>query len=188
MMSIRLIELHRVLKSSGSIYLHCDPTASHYLKIIMDAIFSPRNFRNEIIWRRTNSHNKTTRQFGPIHDILLFCSKSDDFIFHPGTRPYFKNYIESRFKYSDYRGIYQLNYLTGPEVRTGESGLPWRGFNPTAIQELLDKRRPLFPSIPDTYQKAEREKKRISNKGRDSRLDAFETEYFFDTIESFFVV
>src|SRR5438477_4046917 len=65
MMAPRLTELHRVLKLTGSIYLHCDPTASHYLKLLMDAAFGPRNFRSEIIWRRSSGHNKLTRQYGP---------------------------------------------------------------------------------------------------------------------------
>ena len=131
MMAPRLIELRRVMKPTASIYLHCDPAASHYLKMLLDAIFGPENFRSEIIWRRTNSHNKTTKQYGPIHDVILFYSKTDDFIFNPGLRPYSKAYIEDRFKYNDSRGRYQLNYLTGPGVRHGESGLEWRGFNPT---------------------------------------------------------
>src|SRR5438552_2699426 len=59
MMAARLIELHRVLKPSGSLYLHCDPTASHYLKLILDTIFNPQNFRNEIIWKRTSAHSDT---------------------------------------------------------------------------------------------------------------------------------
>lgn len=80
MMTVRLIELHRVLKPTGSIYLHCDPTASHYLKIIMDTIFGPRSFRNEIVWRRYGAHNDVgqgSRHFGRVHDILLFYTKSD---------------------------------------------------------------------------------------------------------------
>lgn len=78
MMAPRLVQLQRVLKDSGSLYLHCDPTASHYLKILMDGIFGPANFRNEIIWRRTRGHNdaKLTR-FGAVHDVLLFYSKTD---------------------------------------------------------------------------------------------------------------
>jgi site-specific DNA-methyltransferase (adenine-specific) len=100
MMAPRLAELHRVLKPTGSLYLHCDPTASHYLKLVLDAVFEPTNFRNEIIWRRTNSHNKTTRQYGPIHDTLLFYSKSDMFTFHPGCRPYSRAYIEDRLNMS----------------------------------------------------------------------------------------
>src|SRR5207302_6041398 len=76
MMAPRLVQLHRVLKPTGSLYLHCDPTASHYLKLLLDAIFGPRNFRNEIIWRRSNAHNKLSRQYGPIHDTLLFYARS----------------------------------------------------------------------------------------------------------------
>src|SRR5689334_23272549 len=76
MMAVRLIELHRVLKPTGSLYLHCDPVASHYLKILLDAVFGPKNFRSEIIWRRSAAHNKLSRQFGPIHDTILVFAKS----------------------------------------------------------------------------------------------------------------
>jgi DNA modification methylase len=131
MMAPRLVELHRVLKPTGSLYLHCDPTASHYLKMVLDGVFGPTNFRSEIIWKRKSSHNKLTQQYGPIHDTILFYSMSDDFVFHPSTRPYTRGYIEERFKHQDKRGIYQTNYLTGPGTRKGESGDAWRGFNPT---------------------------------------------------------
>ena len=66
MMAVRLVELHRVLKDTGSLYLHCDPTASHYLKLVLDAVFGVENFRNEIVWRRSASHNSATKQFGPV--------------------------------------------------------------------------------------------------------------------------
>ena len=75
MMAPRLKELHRVLKPTGSIYLHCDPTASHYLKILLDAVFSVRNHRNEIVWRRT-AGRKSGKQYGRVHDVLLFYAKS----------------------------------------------------------------------------------------------------------------
>jgi adenine specific DNA methylase Mod len=77
MMAPRLVELQRVLKPTGSIYLHCDPTASHYLKLLMDAIFGPMCFKNEIIWQRTNAHN-SAGQYGRIHDTLLFYVKSEE--------------------------------------------------------------------------------------------------------------
>src|SRR6266436_1964406 len=70
MMAIRLLELHRVLKPIGSLYLHCDPTASHYLKMLMDAVFGPANFRNEIIWKRTTAHS-SAKKYAPIHDTIL---------------------------------------------------------------------------------------------------------------------
>jgi adenine specific DNA methylase Mod len=76
MMAPRLVELRRVLKSTGSIYLHCDRTASHYLKLLMDAVFGPTNFRNEIIWKRSHAH-KSAKRYGPIHDVLLFYTNSD---------------------------------------------------------------------------------------------------------------
>ena len=83
MMAVRLLELHRVLRPTGSIYLHCDPTASHYLKILIDAIFGATNFRNEIIWRRTRAHNdaKLTR-FGAVHDVIFYYSKSENRVFN----------------------------------------------------------------------------------------------------------
>ena len=128
----RLLECKRVLKNTGSIYLHCDPTMSHYLKSILDGIFGAENFRSEIIWRRTNAHNKTSKQYGPIHETIFFYSVSDSFTFHPGRVPYSKAYIESRFKYTDKRGRYQTNYLTGSGKRGGHSGKEWRGFNPSS--------------------------------------------------------
>jgi adenine specific DNA methylase Mod len=131
MMTIRLIELRRTLKPAGSLYLHCDPVASHYLKIIMDAIFGHEHFRNEIIWRRAAAHNKLSRQYGPIHDVILFYSRTRDMLFHPGRTPYTRHYIEDQFRNSDERGNYRLNELTGSGTRTGESGRPWRGYNPT---------------------------------------------------------
>ena len=78
MMAPRLIELHRVLKPTGSIYLHCDPTASHYLKMLMDSIFSPRNFRNEIVWERTAAKGNVSRRLPRDHDIILSYQMSDD--------------------------------------------------------------------------------------------------------------
>ena len=131
MMAVRLIELHRVLKPTGSLYLHCDPTASHYLKLLLDGVFGVDNYRNEIIWRRTNAHNKLSRQFGPIHDTILFYTKSTHFTFQPGRSPYAKSYISQSFPSSDERGRYQSNVLTGAGTRTGDSGKPWRGYDPT---------------------------------------------------------
>ena len=149
MMAPRLIELRRALKETGSIYLHCDPTASHYIKVLMDGIFGHKNFRSEIIWRRTNAHNKITRQYGPIHDTILFYSVSDKFTFHPGRTPYSKAYIEDRFKHEDHRGRYQTNYLTGPGIRRGASGKPWGDFDPTSAGRHWAIPRSLRPYLPD---------------------------------------
>jgi adenine-specific DNA-methyltransferase len=127
----RLCLMRELLSDRGSIYIHLDSHVCHYVKLILDQIFSPAMFRSEIIWRRSNSHNKTTDQYGPIHDVIFLYSKTENFIFHPGKRPFSKGYIETRFKYHDKRGIYQPNYLTGPGTRRGDSGKPWRGFDPT---------------------------------------------------------
>ena len=75
MMAIRLVELHRILRPTGSIYLHCDPTAGDYLKVLMDSVFGPKNFRNQIVWKRSHPHGNVTRKFGAIHDLILFYSK-----------------------------------------------------------------------------------------------------------------
>jgi adenine specific DNA methylase Mod len=102
MMAQRMSELHRVLKHTDSIYLHCDPTASHYLKLLMDAVFGFSNYRTEIIWKRSSAHSDITqgrRQHGHIHDILLFYTKSDNWTWSPQYLPYDDSYIESFYKY-----------------------------------------------------------------------------------------
>ncbi len=130
MMAVRLVELRRVLSPTGSLYLHCDPTASHYLKILMDSIFGPKNFRNELIWKRTFAHGGS-RRFGPVHDTILFYSKSDSYIWNNIKQPYGQSYLESKYRFSDDKGRYRLIVLTGAGVRHGDSGKPWRGYDPT---------------------------------------------------------
>lgn len=130
MMAVRLLELHRVLKPTGSLYLHCDPTASHYLKILLDSIFGAESFLNEIIWRRTGSHN-SARRYGPIHDTILFYGKTKKYVWNKVYRPYLKGHVETYFKKMDDRGRYWSNTLTGAGTRNGESGMAWKGFNPT---------------------------------------------------------
>ena len=131
-MGERLVEMRRLLKRTASLYLHCDPTASHYLKALSDSVFGTSNFRNEIIWRRTGSHNKSKR-FGPIHDVILFYSRDDDFYFKRTFSPYLDGHVGSYFKKSDKRGRYWTNSLTGAGTRKGASGKPWRGYDPTAV-------------------------------------------------------
>jgi site-specific DNA-methyltransferase (adenine-specific) len=133
MIAQRMVELHRVLKPTGSIYLHCDPTASHYLKLLMDAVFGPQNFRNEVVWKRTYAHG-SSRRYGPVHDIMLFYSRSGiykwaDFKVAPDPK-----YVGQHFTYEDSAGRkFQPISLTGAGVRHGESGKPWRGIDPTAV-------------------------------------------------------
>jgi len=102
MMTARLIELHRVLKPTGSLYLHCDPTASHYLKIVLDAIFSAECFRNEIIWKRTSAHNDPAR-YGANIDVLLFYSKSKSWKWNQLYLPHPEEY-RARFRNKDADG------------------------------------------------------------------------------------
>ena len=97
MMTARLIELHRVLKPIGSLYLHCDPTASHYLKLVLDQIFGPANFRSEITWKRFSSHGNVYRSYGRVHDILFFYTKSDKWTWNQTYRPLSEKYIGSFF-------------------------------------------------------------------------------------------
>ena len=96
MMAVRLLEMRRVLKPTGSIYLHCDPTASHYLKLLMDAVFGQGQFRNEISWKRFNFHADAKR-FGKVSDTILFYSKTNAYIFNRQRVPFSKEYIASKF-------------------------------------------------------------------------------------------
>ena len=130
MMAVRLLEMRRVLKNTGSIYLHCDPTAGHYLKSLMGSLVEMGNFRNQIIWHRSGSHNFAKR-FGPIHDVILFYSKSDEYEHKSVFTPYLKGHVETFFKRKDENGHYWTNSIHGSGTRQGESGQPWRCFDPT---------------------------------------------------------
>ncbi len=132
MMAQRMIELHRVLKPTGSIYLHCDPTASHYLKLLLDAVFGPEKFRNEITWKRTSAHNSAGR-YGPNQDTILFYSKSPTYTWNQVYQKYDESYVERYYRHVDENGRYRLSDLTGAGVRHGDSGEPWRGVNPTEV-------------------------------------------------------
>lgn len=130
-MAVRLLELRRVLRPTGSIYLHCDPTMSHSLKLVMDAVFGPRNFLNEIVWKRTSSHNNA-RRWGPIHDVIFLYANGPDYIWNKIYQDYDQEYIDRFYRHHDERGRYRLSDLTGAgTVRNGDSGKSWRGFDPT---------------------------------------------------------
>jgi len=135
MMAPRLIECRRVLKPTGSMYLHCDPTASHYLKLLMDAVFGLANFRNEIIWKRKAGRGETNNRairFGVSHDILLFYARSKDGVFNRQVRPNNPDYIESKFTHDDGDGrLYQLDNLTSPSPRPNLR-YEYKGFQPPA--------------------------------------------------------
>jgi DNA modification methylase len=127
MMAPRLVEMRRVLASHGSLYLHCDPAASHYLKALLDAVFGPSNFRNEIVWKRTHAHSGS-RRFGPIHDTILFYSKSNGYCWNRGYAAYPEEYLDRYYTHEDDRGRYQLITCTAPGDRDGtRAHYAWHG-------------------------------------------------------------
>jgi len=143
MMCPRLIELRRVMKPTASIYLHCDPTASHYLKMLMDAVFGPQQFRNEIIWQRTSSHSDS-RKWGSVHDTLLFYSTSDQFTWNQVFMQHDPSYVEKFYRHKDERGTYRLDHI----IRSASMGprpnlcYEYKGYKPEwgwrMVQEKLE--------------------------------------------------
>ena len=130
MMAVRLLEMRRILKSTGSIYLHCDGTASHYLKALMDAVFGRRNFRNEITWKRTSSHNDAQRNYSSIRDNLLFYTKSDQFTFQTQHTPYSEAYIANYYRYVDENNRrYAADNLRSPQPRPNLT-YDYKGYKP----------------------------------------------------------
>ena len=133
-MGERLSEARRLLKPTGSIYLHCDDTASHYLKVLMDSIFGVRHFRNDIAWRRATSHNDSSR-FGRILDQILFYAKTEHPYWAGAENVASKTEEELRKAYPsmDEHGYYRSDNLTGASASTGESGLSWRGYDVSTL-------------------------------------------------------
>ncbi len=158
MMAPRLEELRRVLKPTGSIYLHCDPTASHYLKSLMDAIFDARTFRNEIVWKRTFSHGNASSRFGSAHDVLLFYSKGTRPKWNQQYLPYTDKYLRTKYRHRDPDGrIYRLVSLRNPGVRPNLQYL-YKGYRPHPngwaitkenMERLESENRLSFPKKPD---------------------------------------
>lgn len=150
----RLLHMKSILRPTGSIYLHCDPTASHYIKVMMDGIFGHDNFRNEIVWKRTGAHGRA-KKWGPIHDIILFYTLTDKYTWNRTFEKYDKDYLESRYNSKDNRGAHQPISLTGPGLRTGSSGQAWRGVDPSNSGrhwELPpDRALPSWFNFPDGY-------------------------------------
>ena len=128
-MAERMLQIRRILKPSGSVYMHCDDTANAYLRQMMDAVFGDENYLNEITWRRTYAHNDPKR-FGRITDRILFYAKSDNYTWNVQYAGYSESYIRDFFRYEDARGKFRLVTLTGPGVAGSESGNRWRGYSP----------------------------------------------------------
>jgi site-specific DNA-methyltransferase (adenine-specific) len=121
MMAVRLVELHRVLRDTGSLYLHCDPTASHYLKLVLDAVFGAENFRSEIIWKRTSGRSDAKR-FGNVHDTIFFYSRSTNYIWNQEYQPYDADYVEQYYRFKDENG---RRFMSGD---LGAAGLQGGGY------------------------------------------------------------
>jgi len=130
MMAARLVELHRVLKPTGSLYLHCEPTASHYLKVVLDTTFGNQNCRNEVVWKRTGAHNSAKR-YGPVHDVVFYYSKSERYVWNQQYQAQ-DEYIQQRYTYVDGQGrkFYPVS-LIAAGIRHGSSGQPWRDIDVT---------------------------------------------------------
>lgn len=127
-MAERLIECARVLTEKGSIYLHCDDSASHHLRGLLDAVFGSKCFRNHISWKRSHAHSDPGR-FGRITDHILYYARPGA-TWNTQHTPYTQDYIDTWFKGFDERGRYMTNCLTGPGTSNGPSGQPWRGYDP----------------------------------------------------------
>ncbi|HXH00585.1 MAG TPA: DNA methyltransferase, partial [Xanthomonadaceae bacterium] len=152
MMTNRLLQLHRVLKPTGSLYLHCDPTASHYLKIVLDGVFGKEFFINEIIWRRYGSHNdhgQGSKHFGRTHDSILFYSKTDARQWNQLFTPLGADYVESTYRGVDPDGRrFRITPLTGPGgAEKGNPVFEWNGhtrawrYSKETMQRLHDEGR-----------------------------------------------
>ncbi|HJT79096.1 MAG TPA: DNA methyltransferase, partial [Gemmataceae bacterium] len=131
-MAPRLAELRRVLKPTGSLYLHCDPTASHYLKALLDAIFGPAGYRNEIVWKRTCAHS-SSKKFAPVHDVLLYYAKGKRPVWNEPRTDYDQEYLDKYYRFDDGDGrLYWRDNLCAAGVRHGRSGVAWHGIDPSA--------------------------------------------------------
>ena len=138
MMTPRLVELRRVLKPTGSLYLHCDPTAGHYLKIVLDTIFGGSNFRSEAIWKRQSAHSDA-KGYGAVHDTVLFYSSSDDFLWNPSFQPYDPDYVRQYYRYEDTDG---RRFMSGDLGAAGLQGggyeYGWRGVTKSLAMDKAD--------------------------------------------------
>lgn len=128
MMAVRLLELHRVLKPTGSLYLHCDPTASHYLKILLDAVFGRDKIANEIVWSRSLPHGNTLKKFGASHDVILFYRKSEGATWNAQFQPHRKEYLRDFYKFREPDGrIYRLISCINPNPNRPNLTYKWNG-------------------------------------------------------------
>ncbi|OGO14318.1 MAG: DNA methylase [Chloroflexi bacterium RBG_16_47_49] len=159
MMAARLVEMQRVLKPKGSLYLHCDPTASHYLKIILDTVFSPENFRNEIVWKRQSAHSDAKNKYSDVTDTILFYVKSNNAYFTPQYGEHDPEYVRKFYRFNDHdgRGPYRMSDIASPNPRPNMM-YEWMGFaypqkgwrfQRATMQKLHDDGRIYYPRNKD---------------------------------------
>ena len=129
-MAIRVMEMRRLLKPTGSLYLHCDPYASHYLKLLLDTLFAARNYRNEVVWRRYGSHNDAQR-YRRVHDVLLFYGRDNGRTWNGAWNPLDPDYVKQAYRHKDDRGRYRTAPLHTGGLSGGGYGYDFRGFTRT---------------------------------------------------------
>ena len=165
-LGVRLLEMHRILADDGSLYPHCDATASHYIKTLLDAVFKQRQFRSEIVWQRTGAHSDAKR-YGAVSDRLLFYTKSDQWTWNQQYVPYSDDYVKQRYRYDDGDGrLYWRNTMTAagavatsPErtfrgrVMSPPSGTHWR-FDQANIDQMEAERRIYYSATGMPYVKS----------------------------------
>ncbi len=146
MMAVRLLEMARVLKPTGSLWLHCDPTAAHYLKMLLDAVIGAQHYRNEITWRRTNAHPLSIRRFEQITDTLLYYAAGDEFTFHGARTPMSEEQVNKLYSQRDERGRFASTDLSGGKQGGPEAYKPFRGVLPPKGRAWAPPDLPKLPS------------------------------------------
>ena len=155
-MAVRLLEMKRILKDTGSIYLHCDPTMSHYLKLVMDSIFGKQNFRNEVIWKRTSTKSLAKR-YAVNTDRILYYIKSNGATWNQQYAPYDDEYIQKTFRGRDKHGKYGTVDLSGGKAGSKRAYMPLKGIEPPPGRAWAPPTRNKFPAsaqalLPDNYE------------------------------------
>lgn len=145
MMGLRLLEMQRLLKSTGSIYLHCDPTAGHYLKALMDAVFGAQQFRGSIVWKRHSAHNLGARQWPNLHDLLLMYSNGGNWLWNTHYSEFNEDYVLKTYRHVDEKGRYKDDDLTGGRPGGDEAYQAWKGAEPASGRAWALPRHQKFP-------------------------------------------
>ena len=140
-LSVRVLEMHRILKPTGGLYLHCDHAANAYIRMALDAIFKPKNFRNELVWERSNGRSDS-KTYARVHDTLFFYTKSSNFTWNPEFQDLDPEYVEKMYIHDDVRGRYRTAPLSGRGVSGGTYTFTWKGITSDVWrfpQHSLDK-------------------------------------------------